>query len=255
MNSFQQKLNRLNYDKQNIVFLGLGKINFLFMLGNNPKRPPVNGDGSILSVKEIFQTVQGEGPNMGVPAVFVRLGGCNLACDFCDTDFEDYKKFPIKDLISEVRKNSLNNLKQQSINLVVITGGEPFRQNISPFCQSLLDLGYNVQIETNGTLYRDIPKEVEIICSPKVINNKYLPIREDLLSRINAFKFLISTNKTNYATVPELGQSNYKIPVFVQPMDEYQNEINIKNKQKTVEIAINNGYRVSYQIHKDLQIK
>lgn len=71
---------------------------------------------------------------------------------------------------------------------------------------------------------------------------------------ISAFKFLISSNIEGYSEVPELGQKEYNIPVFVQAMDEYSSEINIKNKHKAIDIAINNGYRLSYQVHKELGI-
>ncbi|CAN0594227.1 unnamed protein product, partial [Ectocarpus sp. 12 AP-2014] len=59
------------------------------MFGDNPIRPPEKGDGLHLMVKQIFKTLQGEGPHVGTPSIFVRLGGCNLACDFCDTEFEN----------------------------------------------------------------------------------------------------------------------------------------------------------------------
>ena len=77
------------------------------MFGKNPIRPPEKGDGSILFVQEIFPTLQGEGPLAGVPAVFLRLGGCNLACSFCDTEFESFKEWKLEDIIAEVKKLSL----------------------------------------------------------------------------------------------------------------------------------------------------
>lgn len=225
------------------------------MLGDNPKRPPTIGDGSSLLVKNIFKTLQGEGPHAGMPAIFIRLGGCNLACSFCDTEFENYQKHYLFEILKTIEKLSLNSQSIRSVNLVVITGGEPFRQPINALCEKLLSLGFAIQIETNGTLYREIPKEVDIICSPKVSNNKYLSVREDLLPKIMAFKFLISSNIEFYESVPELGQSKYNIPVFVQAMDEYNVKINKKNQQMAVELAINNGYRLSYQIHKNLGIE
>ena len=225
------------------------------MFGDNPIRPPITGEGSILSVKNIFKTLQGEGPYVGVAAIFIRLGGCNLACSFCDTEFEGYQELSVPAIIKTTEKLSLNDKEKRSVNLVVITGGEPFRQPINFLCQQLLGAGFSVQIETNGTLYREIPDAVDIICSPKVSNKKYLSVREDLLPRITAFKFLISSNMEDYSSVPELGQTKYNIPVFVQAMDEYQPNINAKNQKMAVNLAINNGYQLSYQIHKNLGIE
>jgi len=78
------------------------------MRGNNLKRAAEFGDGSVLKVQKIFKTLQGEGPNVGVPAIFVRLGGCNLACTFCDTDFEEFVEISLDEIIFKVRQLSLN---------------------------------------------------------------------------------------------------------------------------------------------------
>lgn len=225
------------------------------MLGDNPIRSPEKGDGLSLMVKQIFKTLQGEGTHVGIPSIFVRLGGCNLACDFCDTEFEDFKKLATESIIDTVKNLSLNNKGIRSVGLVVITGGEPFRQPIRILCEKLIEERFSIQIETNGTIYRDIPEEVDIICSPKVVNGQYSKIRPDLLARITAFKFLISSQKSEYSSVPDLEQAAYNIPVFVQAMDELNHDINIANKKLAVEIVINNGYGLSYQIHKDLGIE
>ena len=225
------------------------------MFGKNPKRPPVKGDGSVLAVKNIFKTIQGEGLHVGVPAIFLRLGGCNLACEFCDTEFEGYEDLAMAKILAKIDNLSLNDKSVRTVHLVVITGGEPFRQPIGALCSALLDVGFLVQIETNGSIYSPVPEEVDIICSPKVSNGKYLSIREDLLPKVAALKFLISANLKGYDGVPELGQTRYKIPVFVQPMDEYNPALNAKNDKMAVDLAINNGYRLSYQIHKKLGIE
>ncbi len=225
------------------------------MLGDNPKRPPVTGDGSVLFVKNTFKTLQGEGPHVGVSSVFIRLGGCNLACSFCDTEFEEYEEMPLENLLQEVSDLSLNDSGVRSASLVVITGGEPLRQPIGPLCERLIELGYEVQIETNGTLYRELPKEVDVICSPKVSANKYLSVHRDLLPRVSAFKFLISGAIKEYSAVPELGQTKHNIPVYVQAMDQQDEQINAKNQKMAVDLAINNNYRLSYQVHKKLGIE
>ncbi len=219
------------------------------MFGKNPKRPPVNSDGRTLDVQEIFATIQGEGPNTGTPSVFLRLGGCNLACEFCDTEFESFAGHACDDVINEVKRLALNSVGKKVVELVVITGGEPFRQNIEYLCEKLIAEGFKVQIETNGTLYRPVAKEVEIICSPKNTNG-YAIIREDLLERVNAFKFIISAHDDKYKTVAEVGQSKFNTPVYIQPMDEYNEIKNKENLELVKKLAMDNGYRISLQTHK-----
>ncbi len=225
------------------------------MFGNNPKLSVVKGDGHSLFVKKIFKTLQAEGPYVGTPAIFIRLGGCNLACSFCDTEFENYSEKLLEEVIIEVQNLSKNSNDKQSVFLVVITGGEPLRQPIYKLCDRLLQLNYKVQIETNGILYQELPDAIDIVCSPKIANSKYHNIRQDLLPKITAFKYIISANLPGYDKVPDLGQSLYDIPVFIQAMDEYDEKLNIANKKLAVAIALENNYRLSYQIHKELDIE
>jgi organic radical activating enzyme len=225
------------------------------MRGKNPIRLPASGDGNILDVKHIFPTLQGEGPFVGHPAVFVRLGGCNLACTFCDTNFEDFRAIPVGGIIEQVAALAKNEEGKRIRNLVVITGGEPLRQNIAPLCEALLAEGFKVQIETNGTLFRPLPAEVDIVCSPKNTGGGYFPIREDLLSRLSALKFLISRFDEKYNHVGDVGQGAYPIPVYVQPMDEYDTKRNAENLTYAAELAQRHGYRLSLQTHKILGIE
>lgn len=224
------------------------------MRGKNPIRPPVSDDGSQLGVKNIFATLQGEGPHVGIPSVFIRLGGCNLACDFCDAEFEGYDMIPITAILHNVHKLSCNNKGKSVRKLVVITGGEPFRQNITPLCDLLLANGFNVQIETNGTLYREIAPKIDIVCSPKNTGIGYTKIRGDLLARVSAIKFIISASDEKYKNVGDIGQDLYNIPVYVQPMDEADNAKNAANKKLALELAMQYGYRLSLQTQKILKI-
>jgi organic radical activating enzyme len=219
------------------------------MFGNNPIRPPEQGDGSGLKVVSMFATLQGEGPFAGHPSVFVRLGGCNLACDFCDTEFESFHDMHLQEILGKIET-----LAGNSHRLVVITGGEPFRQNIRPLCEALLAQGLRVQIETNGTLWRDLPSEVDIVCSPKVSGGSYHLLRPDLLARVNALKFIISATHPDYRAVGEVGQATHNIPVYVQPMDEGDAAKNAANQALALELAMAHGYRLSLQTHKLLGI-
>jgi 7-carboxy-7-deazaguanine synthase len=223
------------------------------MRGRNPKRPPEKGDGASLQVQEIFATLQGEGPFAGWPAVFVRLGGCNLACSFCDTEFENFTAMPCPDILAEIQQKALSE-GERVRNLVVITGGEPLRQNIQPLCEALLANGFRVQIETNGTIYRELPEGVDIICSPKAPDGRYFPIRPDLLPNIRAFKFIVSAEAGAYHTVAEVGQHAANIPVYVQPMDDYDAEKNAANTAHALALAQQYGYILSLQTHKILRI-
>ncbi len=225
------------------------------MLGTNIKRPPVISDGKVLDVQEMFLTLQGEGPNAGEVSVFIRLGGCNLACDFCDTEFESFSSKAIDEIVSQAKKLSLNNSNKRVANLIVITGGEPMRQPIENLCTDLIAEGFKIQIETNGTIYRDLPAPVEIICSPKNTGHGYAAIRPDLLKRINAFKFIISANKKDYSEVAEVGQAQYQTPVFIQPMDEHDEAKNKANVELVKKLALEKGYRVSLQLHKIMNIQ
>jgi len=224
------------------------------MFGENKIRGIEKHEGKSLSIKEIFKTIQGEGPYVGTPSIFIRLGGCNLACSFCDTNFEDFEDLSLESILETAVKLSFNDNNERIVPLVVITGGEPMRQPIELLCQKLLEHNFKVQIETNGTIYRNLPKEVFIVCSPKATQGKYYSIREDLLERINSLKFLISANLTPYNQVPNVGQALYNIPTYIQPMDQYNKELNQNNIDLTLKIAYQSGYILSIQTHKVLNI-
>lgn len=220
------------------------------MFGKNPIRSPIKSDGQTLDVQHIFPTLQGEGPFVGHPAVFIRLGGCNLACSFCDTEFETFRPISLQDILACVNECSSGVRK-----LIVITGGEPMRQNIVPLCETLLSEGFTVQIETNGTLLQPVPPQVHIVCSPKNAGRGYSPVREDVLSRVQALKFIVSHRDPLYRDVPDVGQSRSGTPVYVQPMDEYDAEVNAMNLAHAASLAQERGYILSLQTHKILGIE
>ena len=135
------------------------------MKGANPARGPVRDGGASLWVQEVFATLQGEGPFAGEPAVFVRLAGCNLRCFWCDTEFESSSWHPsMEELVERIEST-----RAPHCDLVVLTGGEPLRQDVSLLIDALLGRGHRVQIETNGTLWVDLPEDerLTVVCSPK----------------------------------------------------------------------------------------
>lgn len=127
-----------------------------------------------LMVSEIFgPTFQGEGPSAGRRAWFLRLGGCNLACSWCDTPYTwDARRF---DLRAEIIRTPIADLPDQlgpCDDLLVITGGEPLLQTRG-VGQLLAVLGERpVEVETNGTLAPPLwPRPVDFNVSPKLTNS------------------------------------------------------------------------------------
>ncbi len=112
------------------------------MIRNNP---------NTLVINEIFQSIQGESSRTGERCVFVRLAYCNIRCSYCDTTyaFEDGTEMTFDDILDAVKKYQCR--------LVEITGGEPlFQENVNALMQLLCNAGFEVLLETGGTL--DISK-------------------------------------------------------------------------------------------------
>ncbi len=216
------------------------------MFGKNKIAPLIKGNGDELEVVKIFKTIQGEGFFAGHPAIFLRLGGCNLKCYFCDTEFDKYSTQNIQQILAEITK-----LAGKTIKLVVITGGEPLRQPLKQICSKLIAQNFQVQIETNGTIKAELPKEVYIMCSPKQVKQQY-QLSQELLDYVDALKFIVSKNKQNYNYVPEL---NWHKNIYIQPMDEYNPEQNQQNLEFAKELALKHGYILSLQQHKIINVE
>jgi len=100
-----------------------------------------------LKVNEVFYSIQGESTYAGRPCVFVRLTGCNLRCSYCDTQYA-YEEGGIMEV-----NHIFEQVAPYQCRLVEITGGEPLVQDDTPILiESLLDDGYEVLLETNGTM-------------------------------------------------------------------------------------------------------
>jgi 7-carboxy-7-deazaguanine synthase len=116
----------------------------------------------MLALAEVFYSIQGEGTWTGIPAVFVRLAGCNLACDFCDTDYSMKALAAVDDVVRLVREHG------GDCPTVVLTGGEPLAQSETPaLIEALRCDGRRVHIESNGSIYTPLPEDVWLCVSPK----------------------------------------------------------------------------------------
>jgi len=207
------------------------------------------------SVKEIFYTLQGEGARAGRPAVFCRFAGCNLwsgreedrakaVCKFCDTDFvgiDGERGGKFADGESLAARIDGQWPKDRALNkYVVFTGGEPLLQLDAPLIEAMHARGFEVAIETNGTLA--VPEGVDWICvSPKAD-------AELRVERGNELKVVIPQANQSLADYEALSFEHF----YLQPMDGPDREINTR-------LAIdackrNPKWKLSLQTHKLLQI-
>ena len=208
------------------------------------------------SVKEIFYTLQGEGAQAGRAAVFLRFAGCNLwtglerdrataVCRFCDTDFVGTDgtgggKFP--DAASLARAVFAQwPGHAQGKPYVVCTGGEPLLQIDPPLVSALHDQGFEIAIETNGTLLP--PPGIDWICvSPKAN-------AEQKLMRGNELKLIYPQD----GAPPERFAGQDFQNFFLQPMD---NADRAANTEAATQYCLEHPqWRLSLQTHKLIGIR
>lgn len=233
----------------------------IFMQNSQPTSRPFIDPTGYLQVHHIFFTMQGEGPFAGTPAVFVRLYGCNLQCPFCDTDYTSEKHLMHPLHIRDHIRAAAGREKGQ---LVVISGGEPFRQNLTPLVNLLLACGYVVQIETNGTLYlEDLPyAEITVVCSPKTGS-----IHPKLAPHIKALKYVLHKDAIDSDGLPikaldhKVKATTAKPPkdfkgiIYVQPIDVQNALENQRHLEAALKSAMDNNYRLCLQLHKIINVE
>lgn len=223
-----------------------------------------NAPSNSLLVTSIFFTIQGEGPFAGHPALFIRLTGCNLTCQFCDTFFDqgdwltyeqieakadaaicDYwrsqgKPVPLWATPSGTGLVSPSTLGPYKGIVLVITGGEPLLQaNLNDFLICQRNTYKAIQIESNGIPDTEIPPNVVLVCSPKCSEKDgkpthYLKPSKTILRRADYLKFVMSADPSSpYHEVPEWAhfweQCLFEKNIYVSPMNVY-NEIPQQNK-------------------------
>ena len=122
----------------------------------------------VLKINEIFHSIQGESTKAGLPCIFVRLTYCNIRCVYCDTEYAFYEG--VDKSIDEI----IHEVKSFSCKLVEITGGEPLvQENVQILMKQLCNLGYEVLIETGGSLPIEvIDKRVKVIMDLKTPYSK-----------------------------------------------------------------------------------
>lgn len=144
------------------------------------------GDGKVLPLVEEFYTVQGEGFHTGKAAYFIRIGGCDVGCSWCDTKFSWnpglHPLVPVEEIIG--------NAARYPAAAVVVTGGEPLMNDMGPLTRGLHDRGIKTFLETSGAY--PLTGEWDWIClSPK----KNMPPVGDIHLKAHELKVIISSEE------------------------------------------------------------
>lgn len=148
-----------------------------------------------LKINEIFYSLQGESSTVGLPTIFIRLTGCPLRCQYCDTEyaFHDGQRFTIAEVLQEI--------SQYQCRRITVTGGEPLAQG---HCLSLLQIlceqGYQVSLETSGAMdIADVDKRVMVVMDIKTPGsaeeNKNRYENLTLLKTFDEVKFVICSRE------------------------------------------------------------
>ena len=218
---------------------------------------------NIMQVNEIFKSIQGEGPNFGKPAIFLRTAQCNLKCTWCDTkytwDWENY------DFSKEVNDMTIDEIKESildhGINHLVITGGEPLlQQDDLADLLSFLKPDFYVEIETNCTILpnkmlTDLVDQWNV--SPKTENSgNPLELYEDsecyyfFANQENCFFKYVVENETD---IPEIKKfvAKYNIPeTRVQLMTQASTKEEVRSREKSIsELAKQHNFVFSPRLH------
>lgn len=232
-----------------------------------------------LAISEIFFSIQGEGKTVGIPSVFVRLGGCNLICGGEGTQFDKKLHNNAKwrcDTIEIWRKsksiNIHNILKKKYINELnkgahlIITGGEPLiqQENLILFLKLIKKItGCYVEIETNGTIIpnKELLEMVDLFnCSPKLSssgNNKNDCIVTEAIKTINSksrdsiFKFVVSDKNDFNEILEDFNKYISREKIWLMPAGENQISLN-KNRKKVIEICKKENFKFSNRLQIDI---
>ena len=150
-----------------------------------------------MNLTEIFLSIQGESTYAGLPCIFIRLSGCNLRCDYCDSTFSYSTKFKLstQQILEQI-------VEYKPIKLVEITGGEPLLQDdIYALFEELHTQNYTILLETNGSINLDkvpnfVHKIVDIKCPDSTEGDSFLVSNIKLIDKkTDEIKFVLSSKK------------------------------------------------------------
>lgn len=195
----------------------------------------------LLTVRELFYSLQGEGARCGEPSVFIRLAHCNKNCWFCDTDWSWGEPRPIHDILEEIDQY------RPFCNWIIWTGGEPTIQLTEHIVKVFRLAGWKQAIETNGT--NPVPDGIDFIsCSPKT---GYQNLQQNFPNGVSEFRYVIQANDEvpDVSRLPK-AQHYYLSPIF-EGEEQKRFEYKPENVSRCIELVKENPpWKLSLQTHK-----
>ena len=202
----------------------------------------IENSGQILPLMETFKTIQGEGYHTGKVAHFIRIGGCDIGCHWCDIkESWNSELYPWVKIVRIIE--SINN----STEIVVISGGEPLMWNMAPLTYQLRQKNKKIHLETSGAY--QLSGDWDWICLSPKKNKRQHP---NLFKRANELKVVIYNKDDLKFAKQNAKHVKKECILFLQP--EWS------NKEKVMPIISNfvlknPNWRISLQMHKYLGVK
>jgi len=212
----------------------------------------------MLRVSEVFHSIQAEGTHTGTPAAFIRLHGCGVRCPWCDTP--NTWKYPVQmvkfaelltapaesAIVAEVAEEFVAAwVKDQGVGHVVITGGEPFEQDLAPLINLL---GQFVQVETSGTVRpsHEVMGLVDwVTVSPKVNMPGGREFCDEMIFLADEIKMPVGRGRDIEDLLILVKDARPETSIWLQPLS-----LNKKATALCLDAAAWYGWRVSLQCHK-----
>lgn len=198
--------------------------------------------GRRLPLVEDFYTIQGEGRHAGKPAYFIRLGGCDVGCRWCDAKYTwNPKMYPPTDIATVVERAA-----SCSAQAIVITGGEPLLYPLAPLTRALHERGLEIFVETSGT--HPLSGEFDWVClSPK----RQMPPLDEAFARADELKVIVQNGEDFQWAEQCAARVGRKCRLYMQPeWSVYESIIG-----DIVEYAkADPRWNISIQIHKFMHI-
>jgi 7-carboxy-7-deazaguanine synthase len=231
-----------------------------------------------LPINELFYSLQGEGKLAGTPSVFVRTSGCNLRCWYCDSYHTSWEPthawMSVEEIVEDIGT-------YEQADHVVITGGEPMiHDELETLVEQLSDEGYHITVETNGTIYRELPIDLASI-SPKLASSTPTPERDPkgegewearhddrridmsaLGQLIEDYKFQLKFVVTGESDMPEINELIEALrvatetdingsDVLLMPEGMTSNQLS-NTREETAALALEHGYGYTPRLHVNL---